>query len=81
MINTRTTNQERIRLFREAAEKHQQLYRDSMNGKGIDRHLFALYIVSKGMGYVRCRILKLKLKVKLMHTVHNIRTANFLKKF
>ena len=23
-----------------------------MNGKAIDRHLFALYVVSKGMGYV-----------------------------
>lgn len=39
-------------LLKRAAEKHQQLYRDAMNGKGIDRHLFALYVACKGCGYV-----------------------------
>lgn len=29
------------------AERHQQLYREAMCGKGIDRHLFALYIVQR----------------------------------
>jgi len=47
---------EKIRLFRVAADKHQQLYRDSMNGKGIDRHLFALFITCKGLGYVRIQM-------------------------
>lgn len=42
---------EKCRLIRVAAQKHQKLYRDSMSGKGIDRHLFALYIVCKGQGY------------------------------
>lgn len=38
------------RLFRTAAEKHQLLYRLSMTGGGIDRHLFCLYVVSKYLG-------------------------------
>uniref|UniRef100_A0AAY4DVJ5 Carnitine O-palmitoyltransferase 1, muscle isoform n=1 Tax=Denticeps clupeoides TaxID=299321 RepID=A0AAY4DVJ5_9TELE len=39
--------EERLDLFRKAAEKHQNLYRLAMTGSGIDRHLFCLYIVSK----------------------------------
>ncbi|KAM8836472.1 carnitine O-palmitoyltransferase 1, liver isoform 2-T3 [Spinachia spinachia] len=35
------------RLFHEASEKHQHLYRMAMTGAGIDRHLFCLYVVSK----------------------------------
>ena len=30
----------------------QNFYRDCMAGKGIDRHLFALLVVSRGQGYV-----------------------------
>lgn len=41
-----------IRLLGKAGNCHQKLYRDAMNGLGIDRHLFALYVVSKGLGYV-----------------------------
>ncbi|KAJ8311520.1 hypothetical protein KUTeg_010875 [Tegillarca granosa] len=41
----------KINLLRKACEFHQGLYRDAMNGRGCDRHLFALYVVSKGMGY------------------------------
>jgi len=43
---------EKLKLLRVAADKHQQLYRDAMNGKGIDRHLFALYVCCKGLGQV-----------------------------
>ncbi|TRY93200.1 hypothetical protein DNTS_006322 [Danionella cerebrum] len=39
-----------IKLFRKAAEKHQNLYRMAMTGSGIDRHLFCLYVVSKYLG-------------------------------
>lgn len=39
--------EERARLLREACEYHQQQYRDAMTGKGIDRHLFCLYVLSK----------------------------------
>jgi len=52
MIQNNITKEEKIRLFQVAAEKHQQLYRDSMNGKGIDRHLFGLYVACRGFGYV-----------------------------
>lgn len=42
-----------INLLRRACNRHQDAYRDAMSGQGIDRHLFALYVISKGMGYVR----------------------------
>ena len=44
--------QEKITLLKRACDIHQNMYRDAMNGKAIDRHLFALYVVSKGMSYV-----------------------------
>ncbi|XP_054850943.1 carnitine O-palmitoyltransferase 1, brain isoform isoform X2 [Eublepharis macularius] len=37
----------RLHLFRVAAEKHQNLYKQAMTGEGIDRHLFCLYVVSR----------------------------------
>ncbi|XP_045545556.1 carnitine O-palmitoyltransferase 1, liver isoform isoform X1 [Salmo salar] len=40
----------RLKLLKEAATKHQQLYRLAMTGGGIDRHLFCLYVVSKYLG-------------------------------
>lgn len=43
---------EKIRLLRRACEVHAKMYKDAMNGLGIDRHLFALYVVSKGLDYV-----------------------------
>ncbi|NXT99338.1 CPT1A palmitoyltransferase, partial [Buphagus erythrorhynchus] len=36
-----------LKFFRQAAAKHQLLYRLAMIGAGIDRHLFCLYVVSK----------------------------------
>lgn len=42
--------EERLRLLKKAAEKHQNLYRLAMTGQGIDRHLFCLYVVSKYLG-------------------------------
>uniref|UniRef100_A0A3Q2ZVG4 Carnitine O-palmitoyltransferase 1, liver isoform-like n=1 Tax=Kryptolebias marmoratus TaxID=37003 RepID=A0A3Q2ZVG4_KRYMA len=44
------TKEECRRLFRQASEKHQNLYRLAMTGAGIDRHLFCLYVVSKYLG-------------------------------
>ncbi|XP_030586967.1 carnitine O-palmitoyltransferase 1, liver isoform isoform X2 [Archocentrus centrarchus] len=44
------TREERLRLLKLAAEKHQSLYRLAMTGQGIDRHLFCLYVVSKYLG-------------------------------
>lgn len=38
---------EKIRLLSDAVVQHQKGYQDAMCGKGIDRHLFCLYVVSK----------------------------------
>ena len=46
-LSSKYQKTECIRLMREAAETHQQQYRDTMTGSGIDRHLFCLYVVSK----------------------------------
>ncbi|XP_043939347.1 carnitine O-palmitoyltransferase 1, brain isoform isoform X2 [Protopterus annectens] len=50
MVDSQKTNEERLKLCRIAAEKHQMLYRLAMTGAGIDRHLFCLYVVSKYLG-------------------------------
>ena len=47
MCDENATNADRIKLFRKACDYHVQQYRDSMTGKGVDRHLFTLYVVSK----------------------------------
>ncbi|CAG7730163.1 unnamed protein product [Allacma fusca] len=47
MQNPDLSNQEKLRLFRLACSKHQQNYRRSMSGKGFDRHMFALLVISK----------------------------------
>uniref|UniRef100_A0A8C1ZVH7 carnitine O-palmitoyltransferase n=1 Tax=Cyprinus carpio TaxID=7962 RepID=A0A8C1ZVH7_CYPCA len=41
---------DKLKLLKVAAEKHQDLYRLAMTGNGIDRHLFCLYLVSKYLG-------------------------------
>ncbi|XP_068595339.1 carnitine O-palmitoyltransferase 1, liver isoform [Brachionichthys hirsutus] len=43
-------NEECLKLLKQAAEKHQNMYRLAMTGQGIDRHLFCLYVVSKYLG-------------------------------
>ncbi|XP_029658757.1 carnitine O-palmitoyltransferase 1, liver isoform isoform X2 [Formica exsecta] len=47
MENKATTVDEKIRLLSDAVTQHQKGYQDAMCGKGIDRHLFCLYVVSK----------------------------------
>ncbi|GJQ68704.1 hypothetical protein Trydic_g17240 [Trypoxylus dichotomus] len=47
MENKKNTVEEKIKLLRVACEKHQRNYLDAMCGKGVDRHLFCLYVVSK----------------------------------
>ena len=39
--------EERKRLLYTAVEKHTRAYKLAMTGKGIDRHLFCLYVMSK----------------------------------
>ena len=36
--------------MRVACDVHQVLSRDAMNGRGCDRHLFALYVCARGLG-------------------------------
>ncbi|VDD93929.1 unnamed protein product [Enterobius vermicularis] len=47
MLDPTQTTEERLRLLRVACNRHQELYREAMCGKGVDRHLFALYIVKR----------------------------------
>ncbi|XP_005988075.1 carnitine O-palmitoyltransferase 1, liver isoform [Latimeria chalumnae] len=50
MVDPKQTNEQRLKLFKIASEKHQNMYRLAMTGAGIDRHLFCLYVVSKYLG-------------------------------
>uniref|UniRef100_A0A8C5QH04 carnitine O-palmitoyltransferase n=1 Tax=Leptobrachium leishanense TaxID=445787 RepID=A0A8C5QH04_9ANUR len=50
MMDPTQTNEKKIKFFKTASEKHQQMYRLAMTGSGIDRHLFCLYVVSKYLG-------------------------------
>ncbi|XP_039617441.1 carnitine O-palmitoyltransferase 1, muscle isoform [Polypterus senegalus] len=50
MEDASKSNEEKLELFRKAAEKHQHMCRLAMTGAGIDRHLFCLYVVSKYLG-------------------------------
>ncbi|XP_053623682.1 carnitine O-palmitoyltransferase 1, liver isoform [Plodia interpunctella] len=47
MQDPNSTVEEKMDLFRKAAQRHQIGYQDAMSGRGIDRHLFCLYVVSK----------------------------------
>ncbi|XP_048265673.1 carnitine O-palmitoyltransferase 1, liver isoform isoform X1 [Bombus terrestris] len=47
MESKNATVETRYDLLMAAAKQHQKGYQDAMCGKGIDRHLFCLYVVSK----------------------------------
>ncbi|ENN80944.1 hypothetical protein YQE_02649, partial [Dendroctonus ponderosae] len=47
MEDKNTSLEEKIRLLRKACETHQKAIKDAMCGKGMDRHIFCLYVVSK----------------------------------
>ncbi|XP_044749779.1 carnitine O-palmitoyltransferase 1, liver isoform isoform X2 [Coccinella septempunctata] len=47
MENKESTDEERLKLLTKACERHQLGYQEAMCGKGIDRHLFCLYVLSK----------------------------------
>ncbi|XP_021022559.1 carnitine O-palmitoyltransferase 1, brain isoform isoform X1 [Mus caroli] len=46
-MDNKETDQQCLALFRVAVDKHQALLKAAMSGQGIDRHLFALYIMSR----------------------------------
>lgn len=47
MGNSALSATEKVNLLYEACKRHQLGYQDAMCGRGIDRHLFCLYVVSK----------------------------------
>lgn len=47
MENGSSTCAEKISLLQNACKKHQVCYIDAMNSRGVDRHLFCLYIMSR----------------------------------
>jgi carnitine O-palmitoyltransferase 1 len=47
MDDEKFSTAERVKLLQEACKQHQKGYLEAMTGKGVDRHLFALYVVSK----------------------------------
>lgn len=47
MEDKNSNTAERVRLLKAACERHRINYADSMCGRGIDRHFFGLYVVSK----------------------------------
>jgi carnitine O-palmitoyltransferase 1 len=47
MMDPEATKANRLNLFHKACEYHVSQYRNAMTGKGVDRHIFCLYVVSK----------------------------------
>ncbi len=48
MEDAQASNQQKLAALRASCERHVQEYTAAMTGEGIDRHLFALYVVSVG---------------------------------
>ena len=38
---------EKRELLKKASNRHQKITQDAMTGRGVDRHLFCLYVVSR----------------------------------
>lgn len=65
--------EERLKLLKKAAEKHQSMYRLAMTGGGIDRHLFCLYVVSKYLGEDSAFLKEVRRGAGVKHT--DVKTA------
>lgn len=48
MCDPNSNNEERKKLLKIACDNHVLAYKNAMIGLGIDRHLFCLYVVSRG---------------------------------
>jgi carnitine O-palmitoyltransferase 1, liver isoform len=66
MQNPNLSKEEKIKLHRIAVEAHNQYAKEATCGGGIDRHLFALYVVAMGTE-TECEFLREALKVKLIY--------------
>uniref|UniRef100_A0A8R1HI46 Carn_acyltransf domain-containing protein n=1 Tax=Caenorhabditis japonica TaxID=281687 RepID=A0A8R1HI46_CAEJA len=51
MMNEETTQKQRRDLLKEACKVHVNNCKEVMTGKGVDRHLFVLCVLAKGLGY------------------------------
>lgn len=47
--DAKVSNEEKIKAFRKACDYHQCYSRDASCGKGVDRHLFALYVAGQAI--------------------------------
>uniref|UniRef100_A0A0R3RFG8 Carn_acyltransf domain-containing protein n=1 Tax=Elaeophora elaphi TaxID=1147741 RepID=A0A0R3RFG8_9BILA len=50
MVSAEDSNEERLKLFKKAAEVHSAHSKEYLTGNGIDRHLFVLHVLSKMFG-------------------------------
>lgn len=70
----RTSVEERVALLQAAAKRHQLGYQDAMCGKGIDRHLFCLFVVSKYLEvkspFLEAAVLNAKWQLSTSQTPH-----------
>ncbi|XP_054750038.2 carnitine O-palmitoyltransferase 1, liver isoform-like [Lytechinus pictus] len=57
MENKEMTNEEKKMYLQKSIDKHQEMFRGCMNGEGVDRHLFALFVACKGSN-LECDFLK-----------------------
>lgn len=71
-------------LLRKACQRHQLGYQDAMCGKGIDRHLFCLYVVSKYLEvkspFLESAVLNAKWQLSTSQTPHGQTSKMDLKK-
>ncbi|EGT42523.1 hypothetical protein CAEBREN_30469 [Caenorhabditis brenneri] len=51
MLNEKSTKQNKRDLLKSACETHVDNCKEIMLGKGVDRHLFVLCVLAKGLGY------------------------------
>mmetsp|Transcript_35190 Transcript_35190/g.80282 ORF Transcript_35190/g.80282 Transcript_35190/m.80282 type:complete len:822 (+) Transcript_35190:17-2482(+) len=49
MLDSKASNEERVKKLHAAADRHTRKSRDAMSGRGCDRHLFALYVMGRGL--------------------------------
>ncbi|CAB3398206.1 unnamed protein product [Caenorhabditis bovis] len=50
MLDNNASSKQKLAKLKEACDHHQDYYRTAMAGKGVDRHLFALYVVARYYG-------------------------------
>ena len=63
MENSESNNEERKELLFTAVEQHANYSKDCMCGQGVDRHLFAMYVVARGRE-MDCKFLSDALQLK-----------------